>query len=85
VTTAASSLAVTLREASVGAVISPENVVPDDVSIAIDNSRMPGDRKRLVKPAFTTQSGCRYNARNVPTDRLAPLISVSLFLSRLMK
>jgi len=57
VSTAASSLAVSLREASVGAVISPENVVPGDVSIAIDNSRMPGDRKRLVKPASPCNPG----------------------------
>lgn len=53
-TTAASSLAVTLREASVGAIISRRS---RDVSIAFDNSRMPTDRKRLVKSASPRYPG----------------------------
>jgi len=73
VTTAASSLAVTLREASVDAIISREDVVP-----VMSLSRL------IIRKCLTIvsgslnprrQSGCRYNARNVPTDCFASLIS----------
>lgn len=73
-TGASSLLAVTLHEDSAGA----DNIARGrrfrDVSIAFDNSRMSGDRKRLVKSASPRNPGV-VNAHNAPIDRLTSLIS----------